>query len=130
MNYVLIEVESNGNADRSGGSDRHYHRAMANSKEALVDHCKEKYGKEIGQPKPFNWDNYFIINESKIEILGERDYIKKRPIKMAEFRNIDEFNEWWFENNVDIITMNTYLDLKIGERVTTVYYHEKHDSHE
>lgn len=126
MNYVLIEVESDGN----GHHDRHYHRAMAKSKEALEDYCKETYGKEIGEPKPFNWDNYFIINESKIEILGEKDYIKKRPIKMVEFHNIDEFNDWWFDNNIDILTMNTYLDLKIGERVTTVYYHEKLESHE
>ena len=70
MNYVLIEVESNGNADRHGGSDRHYHRAMSTNKEALIDYCKETYDKEIGQPKPFTWDNYFIINESPIVILS------------------------------------------------------------
>ena len=69
MNYVLIEVELNGNADMYSGSDRHYHRATSKSKELLKDYCKEVYGKEVGKPEKFTWENYFLITESPIVIL-------------------------------------------------------------
>jgi hypothetical protein len=69
MSYKLIEVETNGNADMYGGSDGHYERAISESKEKLAEYCEKTYGKKVGKPEVFSWDNYFIVEETKIKII-------------------------------------------------------------
>ena len=65
MNYKLIEVETNGD----GGRDGHYERAISDDKEKLIKYCEETFEKKVGKPDIFSWDNYFIIEETKIVIL-------------------------------------------------------------
>jgi hypothetical protein len=69
MNYFLVEISTNGNADMYGGSDGHDVKAISNSINKLNDYCEKKYKKKVGKPEIFSWDNYFIIEETKIEIL-------------------------------------------------------------
>lgn len=69
MNYKLIEVETNGNADMYGGSDGHYERAISKSESDLYEYCEKTYGKKAGKPDVFSWDNYFIIEATNTIIL-------------------------------------------------------------
>lgn len=65
MNYELIEVESSG----TELPDRHYRRAISDLKVLLEDYCLDRYGKKVGYPEPFTWDNYFIIEETDVVIV-------------------------------------------------------------
>ena len=65
MNYELIEVESSG----TELPNRKFIRAISNDKQKLENYCLEVYGKKTGEPKPFNWDNYFIIEETEKVII-------------------------------------------------------------
>ena len=67
-NYILIEVSTNGNADMYGGQDGHYQRAISKSKEKLNEYCEKTYGKKVGKPEVFSWDNYFVIEETDMQI--------------------------------------------------------------
>lgn len=65
MNYELVEVTINGN----GGGDFHQTKAISSDYAKLEEYCLKTYEKEIGQPKPFTWDNYFIIEETNTVIV-------------------------------------------------------------
>lgn len=65
MNYKLVEVEINGN----GGGDFHRTKAISDDYTKLEDYCKKTYGKEIGRPEKFSWDNYYLIKETDVAIV-------------------------------------------------------------
>jgi len=65
MNYILVEVEISGN----GVSDIYRTKAISEDKIKLEEYCKKTYGKEIGKPDKFSWDNYFLINKTDIIVL-------------------------------------------------------------
>jgi hypothetical protein len=35
--------------------------AISDTKEKLEEYCKTKFNKEIGKPKIFSWDNYYLV---------------------------------------------------------------------
>ena len=43
--------------------------AISDSKQKLETFCKEKYNKEIGKPKIFSFDNYYLIEPYEIEVI-------------------------------------------------------------
>lgn len=49
---------------------------------------------------------------------------QKRKIKDECFLTIEDFNEWWYQNDVDIISISSHRNIDSGNRNTVVYYHE------
>jgi len=69
MNYQLVEISTNGNADMYGGRDGHEVRAISDNVNALNKYCETMFEKKVGKPKSFSWDNYFVIEETNIIII-------------------------------------------------------------
>lgn len=65
MNYKLVKVNVNGNADRFGGSDSETEIAISTNKEKLEEYCKETYGQSAKKSEKFSWEYYKIV-ETKI----------------------------------------------------------------
>jgi len=74
MSFALIEVDQGpcGN----GMPAKYRDVAVSDSLEMLEEHCLVRYGKPIqtklnplGCPEPFSWDNYFIIEPTKVVIV-------------------------------------------------------------
>ena len=65
MNYILVEIEIDGNGVR----DKETPRAISTDKSKLKMYCLNTYNVPVGKPDVFSWDNYFVIKESKINII-------------------------------------------------------------
>jgi len=65
MNYELLKYTVQ--LDEYG--DRSKTVAMSKSKPALAEYCQTKYGKPPVDTRPRGFDDYYIIVESKIEIV-------------------------------------------------------------
>lgn len=60
--FKLIEVDQ---TPCGNGNPEIYHtKAVSNDPEKLKTYCKETFGKEVGKPEVFSWDNYYIIEKT------------------------------------------------------------------
>jgi len=65
MSYILDKVVRDGN----GVMDMHYPIAVSESEGELKQYCEKVIGKPVGKPKPFTWDDFYIIKPSNLIIL-------------------------------------------------------------
>jgi len=63
MNYILVKVEVNMNADRFGGRDSETQLVISDDSEALEEYCVETYGVKPN-PEKFEWTYYKIVATS------------------------------------------------------------------
>ncbi len=69
MTKILISVKANGNADQFGGRDSIITHAISNDEQELIKYCNLTFGKPVGKPAKFSWDEYYEIQDSQIEIV-------------------------------------------------------------
>jgi len=61
MNYKLIKVELNMNADQFGGRDTRTEIAISNEVETLETYCMTTFGATGHKPKKFAYEYYDIV---------------------------------------------------------------------
>jgi len=65
MSYVLNKIVRDGN----GVADKAYPIAISEDKSELTQYCEKVILKPVGEPKPFTWDDFYLIEPSSLIIL-------------------------------------------------------------
>jgi hypothetical protein len=65
IQFGLYKVEIDGNSIR----DNYTLEAISDAEEKLETYCKETFNKEVGKPKVFSWDDYYVIQPYKMKVV-------------------------------------------------------------